>query len=259
MKWPTVDAVDPPLEGRLETVGLCFKRSKSMTLDYQQEPQWLELKAKIEQTVQLEPFSIILGNREFQWYKVTNPDDLLIAALESQRPEEEVDPFWAATWRAARGLDRFLDQWDLIGRRVLELGCGSGQAGAGAAARGACVLMTDAVQIALEVSQLNAWPVRNQVRFQVLKWADGSLAEEPFPLIIGSDLVYDPKLFESLERCARKHIAAEGCLLLSEPHRHTGDRFAQFIVQAGWDMTTHDISLEEDRVPIRIFECRPLK
>ncbi len=216
---------------------------------------WLALKCRIEQFISLESTTIELGGRKLQWYRVTDGDRLLSVAVSATRPAEELDPFWAATWRAARGLDRFLANLDLSQTRVLELGCGSGQAGIGAALRGAQVTLTDAVGIALLVARLNASIVRERVSIRRLKWDADPLPVERFPLIIGSDLVYDPSLFELLDRCARLHLSVGGRLLLSEPHRHTGDRFSKWIVEAGWCTCEHDIDLNDRRVPIRVFEC----
>ncbi len=168
---------------------------------------------------------------------------------------EDLDPFWAATWRAAIGLDKFLQNLSLCDVRVLELGCGSGQAGVGAAAQKARVTMTDAVGLALMVAKLNAWSLRDRIHFQRLRWNLDQLAQAPFPVIIGSDLVYDPRLFEWLDVCARNHLAEGGRVYLSEPHRHTGDRFSKWIRNAGWHSIEHDVDLLDGRVPIRIFEC----
>ena len=218
--------------------------------------EWLHLKARIEQFVTLRCEPLELGRQSLQWYRVTDGERLLDAAVEQGRPPEELDPFWAATWRAALGLDRFLDRFELRGTRLLELGCGSGQAGVGAALRGAHVTMTDAVGMALLVARLNAWPVKNRVYLRRLKWDAAAMPGPAFPWIIGSDLVYHTSLFPLLERCARLHLAEGGRLLLSEPHRHTGDHFSEWIVQAGWHTQEHDIDLGDGRVPIRIFECK---
>ncbi len=219
-------------------------------------PAWLHLKARIEQFVTLRREPLQLGQQALQWYRVIDGERLLDAAVSHHRPAEELDPFWAATWRAAQGLDRFLARYDLQDQRVLELGCGSGQAGVGAALRGARVTMTDAVGIALLVARLNAWAVTDRVHVRRLKWDAPGLAGPRFPWIIGSDLVYDTSLFPLLERCARLHLAEHGRLLLSEPHRHTGDHFSKWIVQAGWQTIEHDMDLGDSRVPIRIFECK---
>ncbi len=214
------------------------------------------LKARIELKVKLVTEPIELGGRHFDWYRVANPDVLLqSAAANSERPAEELDPFWAATWRAALGLDRFLQRLSLCDVRLLELGCGSGQAGVGAAAQRAQVTMTDSVGLALMVARLNAWSLQDRIHFQRLRWTVDELSVVPFPVIIGSDLVYDPQLFPLLDQCARRHLAKDGRLYLSEPHRHTGDRFSKWIREAGWQTIEHDIDLQDRRVPIRIFEC----
>jgi predicted nicotinamide N-methyase len=214
------------------------------------------LKARIERTVELITEPLELGGRHFDWYRVANPDVLLqLAANNNAAPPEDLDPFWAATWRAAIGLDKFLQQLPLRDVRVLELGCGSGQAGVGAAAKQAQVTMTDAVGLALMVAKLNAWTVRDRIRFQRLRWSLDQLEQDPFPVIIGSDLVYDPSLFSLLDECARNHIAEGGRMYLSEPHRHTGDRFSKWIREAGWQTREQDVDLHDRRVPIRVFEC----
>ncbi len=214
------------------------------------------LKARIERTVTLITEPLELGGQHFDWYRVANPDVLLQkAANNNQAPAEDLDPFWAATWRAAIGLDKFLQRMPLRDVRVLELGCGSGQAGVGAAAQQARVTMTDAVGLALMVAKLNAWTLRDRIHFQRLRWDLDQLKQAPFPVLIGSDLVYDPSLFSMLNRCARSHLSEGGRMYLSEPHRHTGDRFSKWILDAGWQSAEHDVDLLDGRVPIRVFEC----
>ncbi len=217
---------------------------------------WFHLKARIERRVHLAVQPIKLGGQSFSWYRVTNPEVLLEKAADNtDQPAEELDPFWAATWRAALGLDRFLQRLTIAGVRVLELGCGSGQAGVGAAAQHALVTMTDAVGLALLVARLNSEPVASRIQFRRLRWDQDRLAEPRFPIIIGSDLVYDPSLFPLLDACARNHLECGGRMYLSEPYRHTGDRFSTWIQQAGWLTHEHDVDLGDGRISIRIFEC----
>jgi predicted nicotinamide N-methyase len=219
------------------------------------DPEWQALKATILSQVALAESEIQLAGQRLRWLRVEDPEQLLEKAVSvASEAAAFFDPFWAATWRAAQGLDRYLDGLDIDGTRVLELGCGSGQAGVGAGLRGARVLSTDCVKLALQVAELNAWPIRERIRFRSLHWEQGAL-DERFPVILGSDLVYDTQLFPSLERCARRHLAPDGKLLLSEPHRHTGDYFSKWICQAGWSVQEKDIDLGDGRVAIRIFEC----
>lgn len=220
-------------------------------LDYEQ------LRGAIEQIVPLVEEAITIGGVDFRWHKVADPDRLLSEAVDPDgMPSIDIDPFWAVAWRAAQGLDCFLERIDLTDMRVLELGAGAGHAGIAAAARGAKVTLSDAVELALLVARLNSWPVRSRVELVRLRWGEEQLEGEPFPLILGSDLVYDPSHFPQLERCARQHLARGGRWLLSEPHRHTGDRFSKWILEAGWQCQVHSIDLGDGRIAIRIFECQ---
>ena len=215
------------------------------------------LRAAIESIVPLVDQTVILGGKEYHWHKVADPDRLLEEAVDhSDLPAADIDPFWAVAWRAAQGLDLYLQRFDLEGLRVLELGAGSGHAGLAAAVRGASVTLTDAVDLALLVARLNSLPVREKVSFSRLRWGTDKLACSAFPMILSSDLVYDPHHFPQLEQCARQHLAEGGRWLLSEPNRHTGDRFAQWIVRAGWQCEIQQLDMRDDRVAVRIFDCR---
>ncbi|GAB5406069.1 MAG: hypothetical protein Aurels2KO_43000 [Aureliella sp.] len=216
------------------------------------------LRTEIEKQVKLDRNTIQLGGKDVDWYRVQNPDHLLDAAASTDCPSEqaELDPFWAVAWRAALGLDQFLGTLQLDGVRVLELGCGSGQAGVGAAMRGALVTMTDIVSLAMDVAKFNARPVAKRVSFKRLNWTDQTLDAPKFPIILGSDLVYDTSLHSMLLACASRHLAPEGTLLLSEPYRHTGDAFASWIATQPWQVVEHRQDLGDGRIPIRIFSCK---
>ena len=216
------------------------------------------LLARIRRQVSIEHTSTTIAGQEYPWTRVVDPESLLSNALSKSRDGTvELDPFWAATWRAAQGLDRFLGTIpDLAGKRVLELGGGSGRAGISAAVRGAEVVITDAVPTALLVCKFNARRVSNQVTIRMLDWRDKDTQLQPFPIIIGSDIVYDFKLFPVLEPCMRRHLAPGGVVYLSEPQRHTGDGFANWIVAAGWKCNSTLIELGDGQREIRIFCCR---
>ena len=221
---------------------------------------WIRLRHRIETVVPLGKSHVELGGRQLPWLKVIEGDELLAtAAADAERnrdaaPSTELDPFWAATWRAAQGLDRFLERLQIENVRVLELGCGTGQAGIGAALRGARVTMTDAVGLALLVARLNATRITDGIRFRRLRWLQDHL-QQTFPVIIGSDLVYDPNIFEPLLGCAKEHLSKGGRLYLSEPYRHTGEIFSRRVRELGWKAIEHDVDLKDKRVTIRVFEC----
>ncbi len=215
-----------------------------------------ELRCAVSDIVPLIETTFSCNGKEHRWHRVADPDQLLDEAVEtSDRSAVDIDPFWAVTWRAASGLAEYLGRIDLKDQRVLELGCGSGMAGFAAACLGAHVTMTDAVELALLVARLNTWTMRDRIQLKRLRWQDPSLNEARFPYILSSDLVYDPNHFEVLEMCARNHLTDDGYWLLSEPHRHTGDKFSKWIVGKGWHCREIDLDMADRRIPIRIFEC----
>jgi predicted nicotinamide N-methyase len=216
------------------------------------------LLARIQKQVPIEHTSTTIAGREYPWTRVVDPDSLLTKSLSKSRDGTvELDPFWAASWRAAQGLDQFLGTLPCLnGVRILELGGGSGRAGISAGIRGAEVLITDAVPTALMVCKFNARQVSKNVQVRLLDWRDRNTQLQPFPMIIGSDVVYDFKLFPILEPCMRRHLAEGGVVYLSEPQRHTGDRFETWIMAAGWQCTSSIVDLGDGQRQIRIFTCR---
>jgi len=208
--------------------------------------------------VPIEHTSTLIAGCEYPWTRVVDTDSLLLNALsKSQDGTAELDPFWAASWRAAQGLDQFLGTLpNLSGVRILELGGGSGRAGISAGIRGAKVLITDAVPTALMVCKFNARKVADKVQVRLLDWRDRDTQLQPYPMIIGSDIVYDFTLFPILEPCMRRHLAPGGVVYLSEPQRHTGDRFEKWIVAAGWQCSSSYVDLGDDHRKIRVFACR---
>lgn len=195
-----------------------------------------------------------LHGQSYPWTRVIDPDRLLEEALlRKDRSPIDLDPFWAAHWRASIGLERFLDSLDIAGQRVLDLGCGSGRVGIGAALRGAKVVMTDAVGAAMLIARYNARYVRDHIQVRRLEWKEGQLPGPKFKMIFGSDIVYDPSLHPILEPCLRRHLARDGVVYLSEPQRHTGDRFQRWIMAAGWKLSETYIDLDDGHRPVRIF------
>lgn len=218
----------------------------------------LELLSRIQRLVSVEHTSTRIADTAYPWTKVVDPDALLRRAVSQSREESvELNPFWAASWRAAQGLDKYLGSIRAINQcRVLELGGGSGRAGISAGLRGAKVVITDAVPTALLVCRFNARQVEDRVSVRKLDWRDRNSALGRFPIILGSDIVYDPKLFPILEPCLRRHLEPDGSVYLSEPYRHTGDQFEPWMQAAGWRCKNYQVDLDDGERAIRIFHCQ---
>ena len=187
----------------------------------------------------------------------SDPDGMLIDACERQDAGEEgvIDPFWAATWRAAAGLDQYLERIPLEGMRVLELGCGTGHAGISAALRGANVVLTDGVEDPLLLVRMSTARIQDRCSVQRLRFGIDQIEGEKFPLILGSDVTYLRQLWPELENCWRQHLSKDGQVLLSDPHRIIANEFRDWISTRPWKYTEHAITLEDDADhPIRVMQ-----
>jgi predicted nicotinamide N-methyase len=187
-----------------------------------------------------------------------DPDAMLIDACRRQDEGEEgvIDPFWATTWRAASGLDRFLDQIDLKDRAVLELGCGTGHAGIAAALRGGNVVLTDGVEDPLHLVRLSLRRAQLNCDVRRLRFGDDYL-ERKFPIILGSDVTYLRELWPVLETCLLHHLDVNGAIYLSDPFRFISNEFRDWITKRAWTYREHRIEMEDQpQYPIRIMELR---
>ena len=207
--------------------------------------------------------AISIANQPCKLAVAADPDSMLIEACERQDAGEEgvIDPFWATTWRAAAGLDRFLDQIDLKDAPVLELGCGTGHAGIAAMLRGANVTLTDGVEdplllVRMSVSQLPE-QYREKCKVQRLRFGIDTIDDQSFPIILGSDVTYLRQLWPELDVCLRQHLTAGGQVLLSDPFRFIANEFREWIQKHGWHYTEHKVELADDpKHPIRVMQLR---
>lgn len=201
----------------------------------------------------------VIAGKESRLAVASDPDGMLIEACERQDAGEEgvIDPFWAATWRAASGLDHYLDRIDVRGMRVLELGCGTGHAGLAAAMRGAEVVLTDGVNDPLHLVRMSTQPVADRCQVQRLRFGMDRIEGPGFPLILGSDVTYLRVLWPQLDQCLRDHLADGGEALLSDPFRIIANEFRDWIQDKKWIYTEHSISLSDDPShPIRVMQLR---
>ncbi|MFP4162609.1 MAG: class I SAM-dependent methyltransferase [Chitinispirillaceae bacterium] len=130
--------------------------------------------------------------------------------MESGR-EQEV-PFWVVVWPAAEVLARFLldNPHCVSGKRVLDLGCGSGIPAVASALAGAAeVQANDIDPLALKLASMNA-----DLNGVSLKFSNANLLESaplpPTDVILVADLFYNrsqsQKLMQLLNRARKRGI-----------------------------------------------------
>ena len=160
-----------------------------------------------------------------------------------QKTEEELGemnvppPYWAFAWAGGQALARYiLDNPALFtGRRVLDLGAGSGLTAIAAMKAGAAhVLAADIDAIALEATAINA--AENAV--SVATTAQDLLAAPPasFDVILVGELFYERQLANAV--LAFIEVAAKGgaLVLIGDPQRNYFPK-GRFMLAAEYEVT----------------------
>jgi predicted nicotinamide N-methyase len=170
-------------------------------------------------------------------------------------------PYGVALWPAAIALAHDIaSRVDAFrGRRVLELGAGTGLPGIVAAALGAHVVQTDRHALALSVCQRNG--ARNGVQtiqHRLADWTTWTDAER-YDWIVGSDILYVEALHHHLRRIFESNLAPGGRVLLADPFRAVSLRLLEAMEADGWGIAVSKWSIGEDAAPraVGLFELAP--
>jgi len=170
-------------------------------------------------------------------------------------------PYGVVLWPAAIAIAHEIESrpHDFHGRRVLELGAGTGLPGIVAASLGANVLQTDRHELAMSVCKRNGR--RNgveSIEHRLVDWAEWTDAGR-FDWIIGSDILYGESTHPYLRRIFASSLAPGGRVLLSDPFRANGLKLLEALEAEGWKigMTKWSIGRDDSPRPIGLFELEP--
>jgi predicted nicotinamide N-methyase len=187
--------------------------------------------------------TVFVGKHTFRIDRPADSDKLLDHPwVRSAYAADEYVPYWAQLWPSARMLAKVVvrEKWDAYPRplRVLEVGCGLGLAGIACLARGLAVTFSDVDETALTFAAANA---------RLNGFADGFRTipidfrcppdDVNYPVVIGSDLMYEERLVDPLVGLLQAVLAPGGTCLITDPDRTPARVFRWKLAEAGYDVT----------------------
>jgi predicted nicotinamide N-methyase len=181
-------------------------------------------------------------------------DDLVVHAW-NQR--DDYMPYWAYMWPGSLLLAEVVarEPWaeENRPREVLEIGCGVGLAGLVCLSRGLRVCFSDYDQAALDFvarsAEVNGWG-STHFRTRLLDWRD--LPAETYPVIVGSDLLYERRLVPLVAGVLAALLEPGGMGLLSCPGRASAQGFPAALEALGLDVRVDVVeSRSEAGEPLR--------
>jgi len=167
-------------------------------------------------TLPLSLVPVMIGDRQWRIWCVEDQDYLL-----SFSHSLDHLPYGLLLWESAVALSqRLAEEPSLVaGKRVLELGAGTGLPGLVARSFGACVWQTDQTEDVLNVGCLDEREnaLAGIGRFRT-DWRDG-VEPAAFDVILGSDILYDAAMYGSIVSILDRSLAPGGKVVLADPGR----------------------------------------
>lgn len=159
-----------------------------------------------------------IGGRRVEIYVVAD----LERQLDRERllnDEAYVPPYWALFWSGSRILADFLgrEEVELVGRTVVEVGCGVGLPALAAATGGGIVTAIDREAAPLEF--VGASAERNGCPIELVQASVEDLGDRVFDHVLAAELLYETARFGALAESLVKLVAPGGRLWIVDAAR----------------------------------------
>jgi predicted nicotinamide N-methyase len=190
--------------------------------------------------------TVLIGDATFSMCRPVDSERLLDhPAVRAAYADDEYIPYWANLWPAARMLAKAIlkEPWSehplytqAKPLEALEVGCGLGLPGVAALRAGLKVTFSDCDELALSYAVANA--KRNGFPQVATSGVDFRVPPEGVqtPVLLGSDLMYEPRLTEPLVAFIASVLPPGGLALIADPDRQSAKPFRWMLQNAGLEV-----------------------
>ena len=199
--------------------------------------------------------TVFIDDHTFRIDRPADSDKLLDHPwVRSAYAADEYVPYWASLWPSARMLAKVVvrEKWEAYRRppgqplEVLEVGCGLGLAGVAALTRGLRVTFSDVDETALTFAAANARLNGFPAGFRTVPIDFRCPPDDvKYPVVIGSDLMYEERLVEPLVGLLAAVLAPGGVCLIADPDRLAARVFRWKLEEAGYAVTAEFVRAGE--------------
>jgi len=185
--------------------------------------------------------TVIVGGATFRIERPDGDDQLFDhPAVRAAYAADKYVPYWSELWPAARMLAKAIlrEPWETYptppgGKlHALEVGCGLGLAGIAALSRGLRVTFSDIDELAIAFAAANA-RLNGFHDFDTTAIDLRSPPSTPYSVLLGSDLLYEPRLVEPVVNLIVTMLAPGGVCLIADPDRNAARPFKWVAENAG--------------------------
>ncbi|MEX2131611.1 MAG: histidine kinase [Pseudohongiellaceae bacterium] len=144
-------------------------------------------------------------------------------------------PLFGVVWQSAQVLAHLMLEYDIAGKRILEIGCGMALPSLVLNQRAADITATDhhpeAEAFLRENTRINTAP---EIPFLRTSWSDETSDLGRFDLLLGSDILYEQNHPELLAQFIDRHAQSTSEVIIVDPGRRQHARFSKKMVGLGF-------------------------
>lgn len=142
-------------------------------------------------------------------------------------------PYGSVVWPSSIALAHEVATRGVAGKKILELGAGTGLPGIVAAALGAEVVQTDRQKLVLHVCKMNAERNKVSLEHRLADW-DAWTDTARYDLILGADILYAEPMQPQLRRIFETNLKPGGAVLIADPFRTPSMVLLEAMERDGW-------------------------